>query len=168
VLNSQSFARLTAERAVADVIVAGIDPATGLYHVTVRRLDITNATTECNLSGDEWLMSARVQKWKPWANVLGLDSTYTLDQIANKYFSAARGNGKTITACDLQGAPDDGALAGFGAWLMAHSYAEQRRFGSAVYMPLADGAIYRIIMTQSGLNAEPVNPIAQSAVIRRL
>jgi hypothetical protein len=166
VLNSQSFARLTAERAVADVIVAGIDPADGLYHVTVRRLDITNATTACNLRGDEWLLSARVQKWKPWANVLGLDSTYTLDQIANKYFSAGRGNGKTITACELQGAPDAGMLSGLSAWLAAHSYAEQRRFGSAVYMPLADGAIYRIVMTQSGLNAEAVNPIAENAVRR--
>jgi len=166
VLNSQSFARLTAERAIADIVVAGIDPADGLYHVTVRRLDIANATTECNLRGDEWLLSARVQKWKPWANVLGLDSTYTLDQIANKYSSARLSNGKLITACDLQGSPDEGALAGFGAWLMARSYAEQRRFGLAVYMPLTDGAIYRIIMTQSGLNAEPVNPIAQRAVIK--
>ena len=54
----------------------------------------------------------------------------------------------------------------WGAWLAAHSYAEQRRFGSAVYMPLADGAIYRVVMTQSGLNAEAVNPIAENAVRR--
>ena len=59
------------------------------------------------MKGDEWMMSARLQKWKPWANIIGLDVTYTLDQIANKYSNAARGNGQTIAACDLLGpAPD--------------------------------------------------------------
>ena len=108
-----------------------------------------------------------MQKWKAWANVLGLDSTYDLDQIANKYASAARGQGKPITACSLTGpTPDAGILDGLDAWLMAHAFVEQRRFGSAVYMPLTDGAIYRVLMTQSGLNVEPVNPIARDAVAR--
>jgi hypothetical protein len=30
-------------------------------------------------------------------------------------------------------------------------------------MPLADGAVYKVIMTQSGLNAEPVNDAARKA-----
>ncbi len=30
-------------------------------------------------------------------------------------------------------------------------------------MPLADGAQYRVVMTQSGLNAEPVNDAAKAA-----
>jgi len=57
---------------------------------------------------------------------------------------------------------------GFSSWLMNGAQAEQRRFGSAIYMPLTDGAIYRVVMTQSGLNAEAVNPIARDAVARRL
>lgn len=164
ILNIQSFARLTAERAVADVTVAAIDPSAGLYRVTVQRLDGTRLATGCVIQGDEWLLSARVQKWKPWANMLGLDATYALDQIANKYASAPRGNGHQITACDL-GGPEPQPLRGVADWLLAHSFAEQRRFGSAVYMPMADGAIYRVTMTQSGLNAEAVNPIAQAAVL---
>ncbi len=51
---------------------------------------------------------------------------------------------------------------------MDQAEASQRHFGSAVYMPLTDGAIYRVIMTQSGLNAAAVNPIARSAVARRI
>jgi hypothetical protein len=168
VLNTQSFARLTKEREVAEVTVAGFDPSIDLYSVTVQRLDGTNQRIVCSLQGDEWIMSARVQKWRPWANILGLDSTYSLDQIANKYLSAARGNGKKITACDLSGPPDPAFLSGVSASLAAHSYAEERRFGSAVYMPLADGAIYRVLMTQTGLNAEPANPIAWSATNRDL
>ena len=168
VLNTQSFARLTGERAVADVTVAAIDPGAGLYRVIVQRLDGSRITRQCIIRGDEWLLSARVQKWKPWATVLGLDSTYALDQVANKYFTAGRGNGRKITACDLSAPPATGIAPGLRDWLLAQAYVEQRRFGSAVYMPLADGAIYRVTMTQSGLNAEAVNPIAQQAVLRRI
>jgi hypothetical protein len=35
-------------------------------------------------------------------------------------------------------------------------------------MPLTDGAIYRVVMTQTGLNADAVNPIARDAVARQL
>jgi hypothetical protein len=169
VLNTQSYARLTAERPVAEVTVAALHPALQLYQVTVRRLDGTGIVTSCNIEGDEWLTSAAVQKWRPWMNILGLDSTYSLDQVVNKYFSAARGNGRRITACDLAGTTQpDWVPRGLAAWLMNRAQVQQRRFGSAVYMPLTDGAIYRVIMTQSGLNAEAVNPIAQAAVARGL
>jgi hypothetical protein len=167
VLNTQSFARLVHERAVADVTVAALDPGAGLYRVIVQRLDGSRVTRQCIIQGDEWLLSARVQKWKPWATVLGLDSTYALDQVANKYFTALRGNGMKITACDLSG-PKATIMPGLSNWLLARAFVEQRRFGSAVYMPLADGAIYRVTMTQSGLNAEAVNPIAQQAVMHRI
>jgi hypothetical protein len=40
---------------------------------------------------------------------------------------------------------------------------EDRRFGSANYMPLADGAQYRIVITQYGFNAEPANAVAKAA-----
>ena len=48
-------------------------------------------------------------------------------------------------------------------WLFGQSYTEQRHFGSAAYMPNADGAVYKVVMTQSGLNAEPVNAAANQA-----
>ncbi|MDB5740047.1 MAG: hypothetical protein JWP16_1087 [Alphaproteobacteria bacterium] len=168
VLNTQSYARLTYERPVAEVTVAALHPALQTYRITVRRLDETRIVTTCDVQGDEWIMSAAVQKWRPWANILGLDSTYTLDQLANKYFSAQRGNGHLITACDLSGRAPSGFAPGLTFWLITKAQAQQRRFGSAVYMPLTDGAIYRVIMTQSGLNADAVNPIARAAVARRL
>lgn len=168
VLNTQTYARLTTERPVADVTVAALHPALQTYQVTVRRLDGTSLATSCTIQGDEWLMSAAVQKWRPWMNVLGLDSTYTLDQVANKYFSATRGNGRRITACGLMGGVPGWVPQGMSIWLIDHARAEQRHFGSAVYMPLTDGALYRVVMTQGGLNAEAVNPIARNAVARKL
>ena len=165
-LNTQSFARLTHESDVAEVSVKSLDRAKSTYHVTIKRLDGPQQTLTCDLQGDEWEMAARVQKWKPWANVLGLDTTYTLDQVSNKYYDAARGNGRPITACDLRGpapAVDEYVPNSWLNWLIGQSYTEERRFGSAAYMPLADGAVYKVVMTQSGLNAEPTNDIAKGA-----
>ena len=164
-LNTQLFARLTHEGPVADVIVKAIDPAQSKYLVTVRRLDGQIPDQSCNIQGDQWLIGGEVQKWKPWANVLGLDATYTLDQISNKYFTAERGNGKLITACDLKGVPEVNKYVPdkWLPWLLDHFYTADRRFGSANYMPLADGAVYKVVITQSGFNAEPENAIAKSA-----
>jgi len=165
-LNTQLFARLTHEGAVADVSVKALNPAASTYLVTITRLDLPDVVQTCTLQGDEWIIEGRVQKWQPWANAVGLDSTYVLEQISNKYFTAERGNGKPITACDLQGpkpAIDQYIPGSWLAWLASHSFTEQRRFGSANYMPLADGAMYRVVMTQAGLNAEPENSAAEKA-----
>jgi|HubBroStandDraft_5_1064220.scaffolds.fasta_scaffold38975_2 hypothetical protein len=165
-LNTQSFARLTHENDVADVSVKRLDASKNTYRVTIQRLDGPQQTLTCDLQGDEWEMAARVQKWKPWANVLGLDTTYTLDQVSNKYYDASRGNGRPITACDLRGpapAVDQYVPNSWLNWIVGQSYTEQRRFGSAAYMPLTDGAAYKVVMTQSGLNAEPANDIAKGA-----
>jgi hypothetical protein len=153
-LNTQSFSRLTYEGPVAEI------------SVKVRRLDGSNRSQICELQGDDWVLSGRVQKWKAWANFLGLDATYTLNQLSNMYSSAARGNGKLITSCDLIGPqpevnqyiPD-----AWVEWLTSHAYAVDRRFGDANYMPMVDGAVYRVIITQSGFNAEPANDIARKA-----
>ena len=36
-------------------------------------------------------------------------------------------------------------------------------YGSAVYLPMADGARYEVAITQSGLLARPVNEVAKAA-----
>lgn len=164
-INMQLFSRLTYEAPVAQVSVKAVNPAESTYLVTVKRLDGNIPVQSCTIQGDEWLIGGRVQKWKPWANVLGLDTTYTLDQISNKYSTAERGNGKMITSCDLTGKPvvNQYVPDNWLPWILDHFYTEDRRFGSANYMPLADGAVYKIVITQAGFNAEPANDTAKAA-----
>ena len=165
-VNMQSYSRLTYEAPVAEISVRVMEPAKKIYLVTVHRLDGTDRVQYCTLQGDDWLLAGRVQKWKPWANELGLNATYTLDQITNLYNSAEEGNGKTITACDIKGPPPQVAQyvpAAWSKWLMDHLLVQDRRFGSANFMPLADGARYKVVITQSGFNAEPANEAATRA-----
>lgn len=44
-----------------------------------------------------------------------------------------------------------------------HVEAVDTLYGSAAYMPMADGATYEIWLTQSGLIARPANPAANTA-----
>lgn len=37
------------------------------------------------LAGDELYVDARVLKWSPWANLLGLHTSYALDRVAGRY-----------------------------------------------------------------------------------
>ncbi|GAA0541935.1 hypothetical protein FHS83_000204 [Rhizomicrobium palustre] len=165
-LNLQSYQRLTYEVPLAQVSVHVVNPALKIYTVAVTRLDGTNRVQNCTLQGDSWEVGGRFQKWKPWANEIGLDATYTLDQITNRYNSAAEGNGKRITACDLQSQPSEVSKVlprVVSNWILAHMMVKQREFGSASYMPLVDGAKYTVIATQFGFNAEPANAIANRA-----
>jgi hypothetical protein len=165
-LNLQSYSRLTYEAPVAEISIHAQKPAERLYTVAVHRLDGTDRTTNCTLQGDEWLLSGRVQKWKAWANELGLNATYTLNQISNMYYSAREASGKPIMACDINGPlpqVNQYLPESWVKWLMDHALVQDRRFGSANYMPLADGAVYKVVITQMGFNAEPVNDAAARA-----
>jgi len=165
-LNLQSYSRLTYEAPVAEVSIHAQNPAEKLYTVSVHRLDSSDRTTNCTVQGDEWLLSGRVQKWQAWANEIGLNATYSLNQISNMYFSAAEASGRPITSCDISGpAPQINQYLpeSWAKWLMSLAIAQDRRFGSANYMPLADGANYKIVITQFGFNAEPDNDAAARA-----
>jgi len=165
-LNLQGYARLTYEVPLAEVTVHAVNPAQKVFVVTVKRLDETHFVQYCTLQGDAWEIGGRFQKWKAWANEIGLNSTYTLDQVSNRYNTAADGDGQRITACDLK-APQPQAtqyLPDFVVkWVLRNMLVEDRMFGSASYMPMVDGADYTVIATQFGFNAEPANDIAKNA-----
>jgi hypothetical protein len=37
------------------------------------------------LAGDEFVIEARILKWHPWANLLGLHTAYELDRVSGRY-----------------------------------------------------------------------------------
>lgn len=165
-LNLQSYSRLTYEAPVAEVSVHALDITSKQYEVTVKRLDSGLAPQTCRLQGDDWLLAGRVQKWQSWANEIGLNATYTLNQLSNMYDTAESANGRPITACDIKGPPpkiNQYLPQSWIDWLISHTLVQDRRFGSANFMPLADGAVYRVVITQMGFNAEPANDAAAKA-----
>ncbi|MDB6082287.1 MAG: hypothetical protein JWN43_168 [Gammaproteobacteria bacterium] len=115
------------------------------------------------LRGDEWQIDARVLKWHVLANILGFDTAYRLDRIGGRYTSVDDERTLPRTVYPLN-PPDRLDL-----WELVHRYDSRlpwvdALYGSSTYLPMADGALYEIKISQSGLLARPLNQDARAAV----
>jgi hypothetical protein len=115
------------------------------------------------LRGDEWQVDARVLKWRAFANVIGFDSSYCLDRIGGRYtrIEDERAQARTVYPLNPPELID--------LWDLAHRYRSwvpwlDALYGSATFLPMADGALYEIKVSQSGLIARPLNQAARDAV----
>jgi hypothetical protein len=115
------------------------------------------------LQGDDWQVDARVLKWHGFANVLGFDTAYRLERIGGRYADVERERGapRTVYALNPPQRVD--------TWMLLRRYHRyvpwvDTLYGSAAFMPMADGARYEVKVTQSGLIARPLNLAAQQAV----
>lgn len=170
-LDIQTYARLTYERPVATISTRQLGPQ--YFEATViqpaRGEGQPAATNLYPLHGDEWRIEAQVLKWKPWANVLGLDTQYRLDRLSGRYSSIAQELNAERSVHDLSnGEAVHGLPWRISAWDMARKYrryvdAVDTLYGGAAYMPMADGARYEVWVTQSGLIARPANDRARTA-----
>ncbi|WP_298158406.1 hypothetical protein [Brevundimonas sp.] len=172
--NVQTYARLTHERPVATLSIRQLAPQ--YFEVVVTQPaagDLPARTAVYPVNGDEWRMEAQVLKWKPWANVVGLDSQYRLDRLSGRYrnIEQERTGARSVHALS-GGDVKTGALAyvpwTLNVWDVARRYrryvdAVDTLYGSAAYMPMADGATYEVWITQSGLVARPTNEAARAA-----
>src|SRR5882762_28774 len=115
------------------------------------------------LRGDEWQVDARVLKWRAFANLVGLDTAYRLERIGGRYtrIEDERVQPRTVYSLNPPQLIDP--------WDLAHRYRSWVRwldalYGSATFLPMADGALYEIKVSQSGLIARPLNQAAREAV----
>ena len=147
-LNLLTYSRLSYEQPVAELRVSQIDK--GRYLVL---LSEGSEEKRFVLNGDQWQLDARVIKWKPWANtLLGLDARYRLERLGSRFSDpdAARTGRPRLYQLAMVSLLDVWELAQrHAAWMPAVDAA----YGSSVYLPLEDGAVYRISMSQSGLLA---------------
>ena len=158
-LNLHTYARLTHEEPVAQIVFEARGPQQ--YRATLAEVP-SGEMQLFMLSGDEWQLDARVLKWQGWANLLGLDAQYRLERIGGRYRDIEQERNDQRTVYALSENP------GLDLWLLSTQYPRWLPFvdavyGSAVYLPMADGARYEVAITQSGLLARPVNDVAKTA-----
>jgi hypothetical protein len=172
--NIQTYARLTDERPVATLSVRRV--AAQYFEVTVAQAPAADQPARAAVypvHGDDWRIEAQVLKWKPWANVLGLDAQYRLDRLSGRYrdINQERTGARSVHALSA-GDTNTGPLSAvpwtLSIWDTARKYrryidAVDTLYGSAAYMPMADGAAYEVWITQSGLIARPTNDAARNA-----
>jgi hypothetical protein len=115
------------------------------------------------LRGDEWQVDARVLKWHAFANLIGFDAAYRLERISGRYTRVEDERSQPRTAYDLH---PPGRID---PWELVRRYRSwlpwlDALYGNATFLPMADGALYEIKVSQSGLIARPLNQAAREAV----
>lgn len=103
------------------------------------------------LAGDELYVDARILKWHPRANLLGLRTGYQLDRVAGRYalLDDEQTSPRTVHALSDSEAPVDiFALARRYQFLSGMVDAE---YGSATFMSVREGSSYEVRVSNSGL-----------------
>ena len=158
-LNLHTYARLTHERPVAEIVFEQRGPQT--FNATLAQVP-SGEIQMFVLQGDEWQLDARVLKWKGWANLFGLDAQYRLERVSGRYRDIEQERNGERTVYPLAENP------GLDLWKISLEHPSRLPFvdavyGNAAYMPMTDGARYEVSITQTGLIARPVNAAAHQS-----
>ncbi len=157
--NLAVYHRLTFERPALEVTFVKTGQRQFVAVVTYP----SGAQQRVNLSGDEWQVDARVLKWSALVNLIGFDTAYRLERISGRYREVGRERTETRTVHPLTLSPS------IDVWELARRYRDwlpwvDAYYGSATYLPMADGAAFEVRVSQSGLLARPLNTAAKQAV----
>lgn len=153
------YQRLTAEQLVAVIEFSRASPD----EYTARLMVDGELDRLLTLRGDEWQLDARIVTWQPPATLLGLEPVYQLERISGRYTSIDRERSEQRTVHALaEERPLD-------LWRMARRFPRfapgvDAYYGTATYLPMADGARFRITLSRDALVARPLNDAAREAV----
>jgi hypothetical protein len=145
--NLHTFHRLTNEAPIARLRFVQMAPQH--FSVELRTGDFCEAH-QYQLDGDQWRLDARFLKWKPVANLFGLDAMYRIERLGGRYSSLNDENSHKPVAYDIGDKPaidltdylDDKWLS----WSPVDTL-----FGSSVYETIDPAYEYVVFRSQSGL-----------------
>lgn len=157
--NLVTYARLTKEQEAARVTTRQL----GERQFAVSVQTPGGAPRHFQVRGDEWQIDARVLKWRALGTLLGFDTVYRLERLSGRYGDVQSERSAPRTVYELAADP------GVDFWSVARRYPRYLPFtdalyGSAAYVPMAEGAEYVVSVSASGLVVRPVNDAARQAV----
>jgi len=158
-VNLQGYMRLTSETPAAEVRFR----QQGERRFAAEVLYPDRSSEAFDLAGDEWQLDARLLKWHAPVTMLGLDAAFRLDRIGGRYRDVTSERSEPRTVYELARAP------GLDVWTLARRFHAwmpwvDALYGSATYLPMADGAHFAVSVAPSGLVSRPLNRAAREAV----
>lgn len=155
-----SYSNLKSEQAIATLGFT----RQGAQHFKVSVVEPDGLESLYELKGDLWQLDARILKWNDALVALGLSTGYRLDRLSGRYYSLEDESEEERSLHQLN--PGSKQLD---IWQLLHSSGYSLGFldanyGSATYLPMADGALFAVTLSNSGLLARPLNEPARDAV----
>ena len=105
----------------------------------------------------------RALKWNAFANLIGFDSAYALERISGRYADIERERNAPRTVYTLN--PPER----IDTWMLRLTWPRYMPWGDALYgsavdVPMNDGARYLVVVSQSGFVARPPTDAVRQAV----
>ncbi|MDT8281701.1 MAG: hypothetical protein RQ982_02685 [Gammaproteobacteria bacterium] len=166
--NIYTYQRLVYEQPVAEIIFKQLSEQE--FSAEINALDSTFKQT-VNLKGDEWQLDAQILSWQGVATLFGLDANYRLHRISGRYLDISEEQQRPRSVYSLIKKSEYMEDVKFDLWQFAHKYQDWLQwvdavYGSAVFLPMTDGAKYSVAISRTGLVARPANDEASKAVSR--
>ena len=152
-MSLSGYRRLITEAPVATLGVRQLGPQQ--FAVRVDLDDGSHQSVE--LHGDEWQLDARVIKWTPKAVQLGAEPLYRVERISGRFRDIAQAQSTSPSVVAVGG---DKLVD---LWQLKKDFPAYLPFidadyGSATYLPLLDGANYKVTLAPAGgLVARPAD-----------
>ena len=164
--NLYTYQRLTYEQAVAEITFRQLGEQE--FRTDIKSLD-SGFQQVVDLKGDEWQLDSQVLTWKGIATLFGLDANYRLHRISGRYLDIEEEQNQPRSVYSLLKKPALLEDEKFDLWQFAHKYQDwlqwvDAAYGSAVYLPMTDGARYKVAISRTGMIARPDNAEARKAV----
>lgn len=116
------------------------------------------------LEGDLWQLDARVLRWKGVATLIGLEPGYRLQQLTARFLAVEQQDQARYAQAALAQSPFKMDFWSGVQSCDCTSLVLEAQPQRVTFMPIADGAAYRIEMTPTGLLASPANAAAEEAL----
>lgn len=160
-LNLNGYRLLNQEVVVATISFDQIDRQ--LYKANVV-LQGSGVEMPFEIAGDLWQMDARIIKWRGPFAAVGGTPLYKLDRLQGRYYALEDERSRSRSVYAISN-PD----VGFDLWNAFHKLSRHfpwfdAEYGSATYLPMADGALFSVRLTFTGMIARPENDRADMAV----
>lgn len=159
-LDLYSYEQIVSEKSVATISFRQLEP----QRFEAILVDSEGQESRYELAGDQWQLDARLLKWPTSLAAVGIKPGYRLDRISGRYYSLdqERNGERTVYALNQ-------SRLGIDVWAFFRGQGEGLKvidavYGSATFVPMADDALYEVLLSHTGLMARPLNEPAQAAI----
>ncbi|WP_437883396.1 hypothetical protein [Pseudomonas sp. LRF_L74] len=131
------------------------------YRVNLMENGVERVVT---LEGDLWQLDARLLRLKGLADLIGLQPGYRLDRLSGRFLAIEQQESARNVQTQLSESP-----YGVDLWrwlrMSRHDlFLFDPQAVRVTYLPVADGAMFSVVLTPTGLLAQPMNQAASQAL----
>jgi hypothetical protein len=146
----QGYRALTHEELVARIIISPVAP----QRFEARFVFADGREQTYQLAGDEIYVDARILKWTPYGNLIGLHTMWDLDRVAGRYRSIDQEQAETRTVYSI-GTTQAVDLFDLRRRFSALGPLYDAEYGSASFVPAGNPAELELHVSTTGLLLRP-------------